>query len=126
MNKLKEFSKKLLALDYIIALILILAFFICEGINGIYTINTTNQLIQMGIDMSLLTITQPFNLDMFGVLLSTWIVQLGVSSGAYYLMCKSDHKIQLPMKLINEIPEDIKKDVDMTTLITAVLNSTDN
>lgn len=126
MNNLKEFSKKLLALDYMVAAVLILAFFICEGINGFYTINTTNQLIQMNSDLSLATITPPFNLDMFGVLLSTWIIQLGVSSGAYYLMCKSDHKIQLPIKLINEMPDDIKQDVDMTAVITTVLNSTDN
>lgn len=126
MKKKKEFSKKLLLLDYIVAGILLAVFFICEGINGIYTINTMNNLIQLGTDVSMVTIAPPFNLDMFGVLLSTWIIQLGVSSGAYYIMCKSDHRIQLPMILINDMPDDIKKQVDMTTIITTVLTCTEN
>lgn len=124
MNKLKEFSKKLLALDYIITMILFIAFFICASINAVYTINITDRLIEASSDIS--AITPPFNLDIFGVLLGAWVAQLGVSSGAYYVMCKSDHKIQLPMKLINEIPDEIKDDVDMTAIITTALNSTDN
>lgn len=126
MKKKKEFSKKLLLLDYIIAGILLAVFFICEGINGIYVINMMNNLIQLGADISIITISPPFNLDMFGVLLSTWVIQLGLSSGAYYIMCKSDHKIQLPMTLINEMPDNIKEQVDMTTIITTVLTCTDN
>ena len=126
MKKKKEFSKKLLLLDYIIAGILLAVFFICEGINGIYVINMMNNLIQLGTDISIVTISPPFNLDMFGVLLSTWVIQLGLSSGAYYIMCKSDHKIQLPMMLINEMPDNIKEQVDMTTIITTVLTCTDN
>lgn len=126
MKKKKEFSKKLLLLDYIIAGILLAVFFICEGINGIYVINMMNNLIQLGADISIITISPPFNLDMFGVLLSTWVIQLGLSSGAYYIMCKSDHKIQLPMMLINEMPDNIKEQVDMTTIITTVLTCTDN
>ena len=85
-----------------------------------------NNLIQLGADISIITISPPFNLDMFGVLLSTWVIQLGLSSGAYYIMCKSDHKIQLPMTLINEMPDNIKEQVDMTTIITTVLTCTDN
>ena len=126
MKKKKEFCKKLLLLDYIIAGILLAVFFICEGINGIYVINMMNNLIQLGADISIITISPPFNLDMFGVLLSTWVIQLGLSSGAYYIMCKSDHKIQLPMTLINEMPDNIKEQVDMTTIITTVLTCTDN
>ena len=119
-------SKKLLYFDYIITAILIIAFFVCTAINGLYTINITNELVARGIDVSMISITPPFNLDMFGILLSTWIIQLGVSSGAYYVLCKSEHKIELPMRLINELPEDIKEQVDMTTLITTVLSCSDN
>lgn len=125
-KKRKGFSKKLLIADYVIAVILVAVFFICTYINGAYTMNTMNKLIEMGMDISSLTISPPFNLDMFGVFLSTWIVQLGLSSGAYYVLVKSEHKIELPMQLLNDLPEDIKEQVDLTQIITAVLSCTEN
>lgn len=125
-KKKKGFSKKLLIADYAVTVILIVAFFVCATLNGLYTIEATNKLIEMGMDISMITITAPFNLDGFGVFFSAWIAQLGVSSYAFYSMTKSEHKIELPMHLINELPEDIKKSVDMTTVITTVLTSTDN
>lgn len=125
-KKKKGFSKKLLIADYIIAVILVAVFFICTYINGAYTMNVTDRLIEMGIDMSMIVVTPPFNLDMFGIFLSTWIVQLGVSSGAYYVLIKSEHKMELPIQLLNELPQDIKDRVDMTQIITTVLSCTDN
>lgn len=125
-KKPKGFSKKLLIADYIIAVVMIAVFFICVALNGIYVSNITKELIKMGTDISMLSITLPFNLDIFGVFLSTWIVQLGVSSGAYYMMAKSEHKIELPMQLINELPQYIKEQIDMNELITTVLTCTDN
>lgn len=122
----KGFSKKLLIADYIVAVILIVAFFICMYINGSYTMNTTNKLIEMGIDVSMASITPPFDLNVFGVLLSTWIIQLGLSSGAYYVLIKSEHKIELPIQLLNDLPKDIKEQVDITQIITSVLSCTDN
>ncbi|MBO5828714.1 MAG: hypothetical protein J6R59_09715 [Paludibacteraceae bacterium] len=88
--------------------------------------DTTDKLIEMGTDVSTITITPPFDLNVFGIFLSTWIVQLGLSSGAYYMMAKSEHKIELPMALVNDLPQDIKDQVDMTQIITTVLSSTDN
>lgn len=129
MNKNKNkkgFSKKLLIADYVIAVVLVIAFFICIYINGTYTMDAMNRMIEMGIDVSTVSIAQPFNLDIFGVLLGTWIIQLGVSSGAYYVLIKSEHKIELPIQLINDLPLDIKENVDMNQIITAVLTCTDN
>lgn len=88
--------------------------------------NTMNELIQSGIDVSMISITAPFNMDIFGVLLGTWITQLAISSTAYYVLVKSERKVQLPMMLINDLPQDIKENVDMTQIITTVLTSTDN
>lgn len=122
----KGFSKKLLIADYVIAIILVMVFFICTYINGSYTMDTMNKLIEMGIDASAVSIAPPFNLDIFGIFLSTWIVQLGVSSGAYYVLIKSEHKIELPIQLLNDLPEDIKEQVDVTQIITSVLSYTDN
>lgn len=125
-KKKKGFSKKLLIADYIIASVLVAVFFVCTFINGKYIMDVTNKLIEMGMDVSMISIAAPFNLDMFGVFLSTWIVQLGISSGAYYVLVKSEHKMELPMELINDLPQDIKEQVDMTQIITTVLSSTDN
>lgn len=125
-KKKKGFSKKLLIADYVIAIILVAVFFICTYINGVYAMETTNELIEMGVDMSMINIAPPFNLDMFGVLLGTWIVQLGVSSGAYYVLIKSEHKMELPIQLLNDLPQEIKEQVDVTQIITTVLSCTDN
>lgn len=125
-RKKKGFSKKMLIADYVIAVILVAVFFVCTYINGVYTMETMNRLIEMGIDVSATTISPPFNLDIFGIFLSTWIVQLGLSSGAYYVLIKSEHKMEMPMELINDLPQDIKDQVDMTQIITSVLSCTDN
>ncbi len=125
-KKKKGFSKKLLIADYIIAVVLVATFFICTYINGVYTMNTMDKLIELGVDVSMITISAPFNLDMFGIFLSTWIVQLGVSSATYYVLIKSEHKMELPMQLLNDLPQDIKGRVDMTQIITTVLSCTEN
>ncbi len=123
---MKEFSKKLLFADYIIAIALNVGYFICVGINGVYAKSIIDTMICSGIDISYTAVPQLFSLDGFGILLGSWIIQLGVSSGAYYMMSKSDHKIQLPMAMLNTIPDDIKEQLDMTQVITTVLSTTDN
>lgn len=124
--KLKEFSKKLLFADYAIAIALIVGFFICIFINGAYAKETYTAMLNSGVDITYSSVPQIFSLDGFGILLGSWIIQLGISSGAYYMMCKSDHKVQLPMTMINTIPDDIKSQIDLTQVITTVLTSTDN
>lgn len=128
MNQKKKmgFSKKLLIADYVIAIFLVIAFFVCTYINGTYVMETTDKLIEIEMDTSIIDITPPFDLDMFGVFLSTWIVQLGLSSGAYYVLIKSEHKMELPIQLLNDLPQDVKEQVDLTQIITSVLSNTDN
>lgn len=123
---MKEFSKKLLLADYIIAIALIVGYFICVHLNGSYAQSIINTLLSSGMDVSNMSVPQIFNLDGFGILLGSWILQLGASSGAYYMMCRSDHRIQLPCRLLNELPDDIKKDLDMTQVVTTVLSVSDN
>ena len=126
-NKRKKgFSKKLLIADYIIAVMLVVAFIVCSCINGNYIMDVTDKLIEMGMDVSTMTITPPFDLNVFGIFISTWIVQLGVSSGAYYVLVKTEHKIELPIQLLNGLPSDIKEQVDLTQVITSVLSCTDS
>lgn len=122
----KPFSKKLLIIDYAISVLLIVGYFICVIANGVYTNLFINELMNSGIDISNIVVPRLLDLEGFGVLLATWITQLGISSGAYYILIRSEHKIQMPMKLISELPDDIKESVDMTTVITTVLSSVDN
>ncbi len=123
---MKEFSKKLLFADYVVALLLIAGFFICTAVNGTYAREIYTAMIHNGIDITYSSVPQLYNLDGFGILLGSWILQLGVSSSAYYLMSRSDHKIQLPMAMLNTMPDDIKSQLDMTTVVTTLLSTTDN
>ena len=123
---MKEFSKKLLFADYIIAIVLILGFFICVVLNGMYAKEMYTAMLNSGIDISYSSIPQLYNLDGFGILLGVWITQLGLSSAAYYMMSKSDHKVQLPMAMLNTMPDEIKSQLDMTQVVTTVLSTTDN
>lgn len=123
---MRAFSKKLLITDYIVSLLLIAGFFICVALNGIYTKEICNTLLNSGLDISYSSIPQLYSLDGFGILLGAWITQLGLSSGAYYLMSRSDHKIQLPMRMLETMPDDIKSQLDFNQVITTVLSTTDN
>lgn len=118
-----EFSKKLLIVDYIIAICIIIFLAVCGIKNYIYMSKMQELIIETGYQLSL---SYPFDLTNLTVILTVWIGQLAISSTAYYIMCKSDHKVQLPMIMLNNMPDDIKDKVDMTTIITTVLNTTDN
>lgn len=83
-------------------------------------------MINRGIDVTYSSVPQIYNLEGFGILLGSWILQLGVSSGAYYMMSKSDHKVQLPMAMLNTMPDEIKEQLDMTQVVTTLLSTTDN
>lgn len=125
-KKPKGFSKKLLIADYVVTAILVVAFFICTIINGTYVIETTNKLIEAGIDVSMVTINAPLSLDGFGTFFSAWIGQLAVSSYAYYSLVKRERKMEMPMMLLENLPEDIKENLNMTDIITTVLTSTND
>lgn len=86
----------------------------------------SNNLLEIGMDISIVNISAPISLDIFGIFLSTWVGQLAISTYAFYSMTKSEHKIQLPMMLLNDLPQDIKDNVDMTQIIMTVLSCTDN
>ena len=122
----QPFSKKLLYLDYLIMGILILGYFICLVINSLYANNFLNLAISSGYDLSSIVVPTLINMDSYVTFMTAWIAQVGVSSAAYYVMSKSDHKIELPMRMIYTLPDDIKEQVDMNELITAVLQNTEN
>lgn len=122
----QPFSKKLLYLDYLIMGILILGYFICLVINSLYADNFLKLEISSVYDLSSIVVPTLINMDSYVTFMTAWIAQVGVSSAAYYVMTRSDHKIELPMRMINTLPDDIKEQVDMNELITAVLQNTEN
>ena len=125
-KKPKGFSKKLLIADYTVTVVLIVAFFICSIANGVYIMNATNEFVALGHDISMITITPPFNLDGFGVFFSTWTAQLAISSYAYYSLVKRERKIEMPMKMLETVPDDIKDRLDMTSIFETVLTNTND
>lgn len=66
---MKEFSKKMLFLDYLITGIMLVLFFIFVVLNGIYVEQTTSALLVNGIDVSAMSVSVPFQLDAFGVVI---------------------------------------------------------
>ena len=122
----QPFSKKLLYLDYLIMGILILGYFICLVINSLYADNFLKLAISSVYDLSSIVVPTLINMDSYVTFMTAWIAQVGVSSAAYYVMTRSDHKIELPMRMINTLPDDIKEQVDMNELITFVLQNTEN
>ena len=91
----KEFSKKLLIADYVILLGLIVAFLICM----ILKIDTSN----------------------LAIVLSAWVAQIAISSGAYYWKAKSENLVKMPLYLLQELPEDMREKADPNDIISAVL-----
>ena len=63
--RIKAFSKKLLIADYIVSLLLIAGFFICVALNGTYTKEICNTMINSGMEVSYSSIPQLCSLDGF-------------------------------------------------------------
>lgn len=94
---LPEFSKKLLYADYAIFVVLLIAFFYFS----VNLIDTTN----------------------LAVILGAWAVQLGVSQAAYYWKAKAENRIKVPIKVIETLPPRIRKELDLTQIVTAIIQS---
>lgn len=90
-----SFSKGLLAVDYTILVVMIVAFVELSG---------------HGCDMS-----------SFAVIISAWITQIAVSSGFYYWKAKAENVVKLPIYMLKELPEDMKEKADPNQIISSVV-----
>ena len=88
MKKKKEFSKKILIADYLIALLIVIFLIICSIKNYIYVSNIQRTIIETGCQISII---YPYDLTNLTIILTAWIGQLGISSTAYYIMCSITH-----------------------------------
>lgn len=64
-----------------------------------------------------------FTMVDFTVVITAWIAQIGVSSTAYYSKAKSENKTKIPMKIMETLPKAIRQELDLTTIITTILQS---
>lgn len=93
MSMKKEFSKKLLYVDYLIFFLLLVSAFVLRDYYD------------------------------FGSVLIAWSAQLGVSQTAYYWKAKSENRVKVPIKVIESLPDDIRAELDMTEIITSIIQS---
>ena len=94
-KKKMEFSKKLLIADYAVLVLMILVFF-AFSLSGHDTSNCS-------------------------IVVSAWIAQIAVSTGAYYWKAKAENLVKLPLLLLAELPEDMREKSDPNAIIEAVL-----
>lgn len=50
-----------------------------------------------------------------------WIAQIGISTAAYYWKAKTENRIKVPFKVIESLPEDMRGDIDLTQIITTII-----
>ena len=90
-----EFSKKLLIADYAVLALMITVFFVFS-LTGHDTGNCS-------------------------IVVSAWIAQIAISTGAYYWKAKAENLVKLPLLLLAELPEDMREKSDPNAIIEAVL-----
>lgn len=59
----------------------------------------------------------------FTTIIVAWVAQLGISSAAYYWKAKHENRAKVPLKVIESLPEDMRKEVDLTQVITSIIQS---
>lgn len=59
----------------------------------------------------------------FIAVIVAWITQLGISSTAYYWKAKNENRVKIPLKVIETLPEEIQDKIDLTTIITSIIQS---
>lgn len=52
-----------------------------------------------------------------------WIAQLGISSAAYYWKAKNENRAKVPLKVVESLPEDIRSELDLTQIVTSIIQS---
>lgn len=59
----------------------------------------------------------------FTTIIVAWVAQLGISSAAYYWKAKHENRAKVPLKVIESLPEDVRKELDLTQIITSIIQS---
>lgn len=59
----------------------------------------------------------------FETIICAWIGVIGASVAVYYWKAKTENRVKVPMKVIESLPEDIRQDIDLTQVITSIIQS---
>lgn len=59
----------------------------------------------------------------FSAIIIAWIAQIGISSAAYYWKAKTENRTKIPFKVIENMPPEIQDKIDLTTIITSIIQS---
>lgn len=59
----------------------------------------------------------------FVTVIVAWIAQLGISSAAYYWKAKNENRAKIPLKVIESLPDDMRSQIDLTQVITSIIQS---
>ena len=59
------------------------------------------------------------------VVLCAWVAQIAISSGCYYWKAKSENLVTLPIRLLDDLPEDMREKADPNQIIASVLGLKD-
>lgn len=59
----------------------------------------------------------------FTTVICAYLVQLGVAQGAYYWKAKCENRIKVPIKVIQSLPKDLRDQLDLTAIITAIIQA---
>lgn len=59
----------------------------------------------------------------FESIICAWIAVIGASAAAYFWKAKTENRIKVPIKVIESLPEDVRDELNLTELITAIIQS---
>ena len=60
--------------------------------------------------------------DFDGIIVA-WVAQISITTGVYGWKAKSENRIKVPIKVIESLPEEVRKELDMTQIITSIIQS---
>ena len=59
----------------------------------------------------------------FTTIIMAWIAEVGISSAAYYWKSKNENRTKVPLKVVESLPEDIRSQLDLTQVVTSIIQS---
>ena len=53
----------------------------------------------------------------------SWIAKIAATAGIYGWKAKSENRVKVPIKVIESLPEEVRKDLELTQIITSIIQS---
>ena len=63
-----------------------------------------------------------FQIDLNEIIV-VWVAQISVTTGVYGWKAKSENRVKVPIKVIESLSEEMRKDLDMTQIIISIIQS---